>query len=75
MTGEGESLQGEVLITLRVNITVDLGGVAAAFDVDQERGVLHRPLLPAWLVGLGVDLKQFLKCCLQLSDIETRQEI
>ena len=67
VTREGESLQGEVLITLRVNITVDLGGIAATLDVDQERGVLHCPLLPAGLVGLGVNLKQFLKCCLQLT--------
>ena len=67
MTGEGESLQGKVLIPLRVNITVDLWGIAAALDVDEERGVLHSLLLPAGLIGLGVNLKQFLKCCLQLT--------
>ena len=67
MTREGESLQGEVLITLRVNITVDLWGVAAALDVDQERCVLHRPLLATGLVSFGVNLKQSLKCCLQLT--------
>ena len=59
MTGEGEAVHGEVLIPLGVNITVDLWGVAAPLDVDQQRGVLDDLLLAARLVGVGINLK----CC------------
>ena len=45
MTGEGETEVRLVAEELRVLVTVHLGRVAAALDVDEERSVLHHHLL------------------------------
>ena len=44
MTRKCESILREVLIELSVVITDDVGRVAAALDVDQERGVVNKGL-------------------------------
>ena len=49
MTGKGEAQVRLVAEELRVLITVDLRGVAAALDVDEEGSVVHHHLLPGRL--------------------------